>query len=144
MLSVVKQVLARHPNWVTNQRPFYTINMIAKIIAHIMTSDRYNCLRTLYVLYFWNRNDETIYSAIRIDLQRSLKVKCIVILHQIAYFLSETGTIWTYFQRKIAEMTLKVDQGHRQWAMAQFNRPHWPSMSLYRFWDSQRRIMACP
>jgi len=41
-------------------------------------------------------------------------------------------------------MTLKVDQGHRQWAMAQFNRPHWPSMSLYRFWDSQRRIMACP
>jgi len=31
-------------------------------------------------------------------------------------FLSETGKVgYTYCQTKIAEMTLKVDQGHWQW-----------------------------
>jgi len=34
-------------------------------------------------------------------------------------FLSETATVGqTYFQTKIAEMTLKVDEGHWQWRSA--------------------------
>jgi len=39
-----------------------------------------------------------------------------VILRHRLDFLSQTGKVcYTYFQTEVAEMTLKVDQGHWRW-----------------------------
>jgi len=47
-------------------------------------------------------------------------------------------------------MTLKVDQGHWRWHNSTGTHDFLlvvcsnNASTLYRFWDSQRRIMACP
>jgi len=65
-------------------------------------------------------------------------------------FPPETGkVVYTYFQTKIAKMTVKMDQSHWRWHKSVGHISFSTSglsnhvSILYRFWDTQRRVMAC-